>query len=84
MDLIDKYIGEDNSNTLDEDTLDEVLGRGQGHVLSNVKGNNIKKLEKLLKSNKINYTKDTKGTLVVGDDDFDEVEEIMVRKLGIF
>lgn len=81
MDLIRKYIGQE----VDQEKVDEVLGKGYGHVLSKVKGADIKKLEGFLKKSKIPYTKDSKsGSLVVGDDDFDEVEELMVRKLGIF
>jgi len=76
MNLIEKYLVVQN--------LTEILGRGHGQVLSKVKGKDIKKLEKLLKSKKINYTKDTKGTIVVGDDDMDDVEEIMMVKLGIY
>lgn len=70
-DLIEKYLG-------------EVHGRGMGHVLDKVKGNDTKKLEQYLKSKKIRYSKDKSGNVVVGDDDFDEVEEFMIRKLGIF
>lgn len=65
MDLIKKYLGEGK--------IDEILGRGQAHVLSGV--TDKKGLQKELKKRKIRFTISSKGEIVVGDDDFDTVED---------
>ena len=57
--------------------IDEVLGRGMAHV---IKVKDKKTLEDLLKSRKIRFTTSKTGDIVVGEDDFDEVEEYMARK----
>lgn len=62
MDLIEKYLG-------------EAMGRGKFKVIQ-VKDTD--KLEKILKSKKIKYTK-TSGKIMVGDDDYDDVEELAAR-----
>ena len=67
-----------------EEDVNEIHGRGQAHVLNKVKGKDKDKLKKFLKMKKIRFGEDNKGNITIGDDDFDDVEEFMVRKLGIF
>jgi len=58
-----------------EKYLGEAMGRGKFKVVQ-VKDAN--KLEKILKNKKIKYTK-TSGKIMVGDDDYDDVEELAAR-----
>jgi hypothetical protein len=75
MDLIEKYLGESEMN--------EINGRGRATPLRAVKQKDFKKVKDLLKKMKVPY-EEYQGQLIIGDDDFDEVEEQLVRKFGIF
>jgi hypothetical protein len=60
-----------------EKYLGEAMGRGMLRALPT---RNPGKLEKLLKKNKIKFKK-IKDQIMVGDDDFDDAEELMARNL---
>jgi hypothetical protein len=69
MTLIDKYLGESE--------LDEAMGRGHMRPLVT---RNAKKLAALLKKKNITFAM-VKGQVHVGDDDWDDAEELMARNL---
>lgn len=60
-----------------ENAVDEALGRG---MMKAMPTRNPKKLEKILKKHGIKYSLN-KGQIMVGDDDWDDVEELMARNL---
>lgn len=62
-------------NNLIDKYLGEALGRG---MLKLVHTKNPTKLISLLNKKGIKYTKMAKG-IMVGDDDYDDVEELMAR-----
>ena len=60
-----------------KDQVNEAMGRGHMRVMPT---RDVNKLEKLLKKHKIKYVM-YKGKVMVGDDDWDDVEELMARNL---
>jgi len=67
--LVEKYLG-------------EFAGKGMATKI-NVQKKDEKKVLALFKQLKIDYTKDSKGNIMVGDDDLDKAEEMVARKLNI-
>jgi len=80
MNLIDKYIGVGEINS-GNDYINEIFGAGMATVLDFVKGADVKKLSKAFKKNNIRFGI-VKGQLIIGDDDVDPAEDLMV-KIGI-
>lgn len=68
--LIDKYLGEERE-------LDEAHGRG---MLRMMPTRDPKKLKNLLNKKKIKFS-EIKGQVYVGDDVYDDVEELMAKNL---
>jgi hypothetical protein len=65
MDLVEKYLG-------------EAFGRGHARVIKFKDAMLAKKAKSALKKAKIRYQA-VDGGLAVGDDDYDSVEEILIR-----
>lgn len=69
MDLVEKYLG-------------EFAGKGMARKID-VPKKEQKRVIALLKKLNIDFTKDSKGVILVGDDDYDQAEEMIVRKLDL-